>query len=70
MILENGESSLRVDMLKKIWDSVLKRILPSFCMFLRAIRDFDLYFQKMVAMAVDQVRENLEEGRLIRKILQ
>lgn len=47
-----------------------QKFLISFCMFLRAIRNFDLYFKKIFAMAVDQVRENLEEGRLIRKILQ
>lgn len=47
-------------MLKKICESVL-RILTSFCMFLKAIRDLDLGV-KIVAMAVGQIKEK-EFGR-------
>lgn len=50
--------------------SGLRSILTSFCMFMKAIRVFDLYFKKIVAMTMVQIRENLEEGRPIRKILQ
>lgn len=55
--------------MKKIWDSMLRSILSSFCTFLRAIGAFDFRFKKIVAMAMGQIRENLEEGRPIRNIL-
>ena len=49
---------------------MVRIILTSLGMALRASRDFDLYFKKIVAMTMGHLRENFEEGRPIRKILQ